>query len=62
MTETKSIFASKTFWANVLGAVAQLVNSGMLQAVDPAILVVIQMMLNIGLRCVTKAPVSFDGN
>ena len=59
---TKSILASKTFWANVLGAGAQLVNSGVLQVVDPAVLVVIQAVLNVAVRAVTAAPVSLFGD
>jgi len=58
---TKSIFQSKTFWVNVLGAAAQLVNSGLLQAVDPAVLVIVQAVLNLAVRFVTDTPVSIIG-
>lgn len=57
----KAIWESKTFWLNVLGAGVQLLNSGVLDAVDPAYLMLAQAGLNVALRLVTDSPATLTG-
>ena len=59
--EAKSIFASKTFWANVIVIVASVVGSPELAGIIPAawmpFIAPVLGVLNIALRMVTDKPV-----
>jgi len=56
-TTGKSILASKTFWANLLGGLAMF--APQVQAVVPAQYYALGMgVLNIALRLITKQPIS----
>lgn len=55
------ILKSKTFWTNVLGAAAQVVNAGALHAVNPIVGIVAQAALNVAIRLVTETPASITG-
>ena len=56
---SKSIFASKTFWANLFGVVAS-VSAVLAGVIPPAagVLGAVSGIANIGLRLVTKQPVT----
>jgi hypothetical protein len=59
-TVSKSLFASKTFWLNLLTAGAEL--SGVLHGVIPSgTLLVVSNVLNIALRTITSQPVTVAG-
>ena len=57
----KSIFQSKTFWVNVLGAGAAVLNGPLGADVPPEALAAIVAALNIAVRFVTSEPVSLTG-
>lgn len=62
----KSLFASKTFWVNLVsGSVMFLTGSDTLAIIPPAAVPFVAAFvfaLNIGLRMVTTEPVSLTGN
>lgn len=63
--DPKSIFASKTFWANIVALVATLAGVwGIAIPTDQQATVVagVMALVNIGLRCVTKGPVNLTGS
>ena len=53
---SKSLFKSKTFWANVLGGAAQLLNLAV-PVIPPPYGIVAQAVLNVLVRLVTSGPV-----
>lgn len=59
--QPKAVWASKTFWLNVLGAVALLLNGGLGTLLPPAYLELALAALNIGNRFLTDRPVSLFG-
>lgn len=63
MDETKSIFASKTFWFNLLSGVATVASmSGTVLPPNAAPYIgAVSAVANIGLRFVTDTPVSIAG-
>lgn len=57
----KSIFRSKTFWFNVLGAIVSVAAPALGAPVDPMVVGGLLSAGNIGLRTVTKEPVNLLG-
>ena len=57
----KSIFASKTFWANILMAAATVTAQGSGFPIPPQYAIPISAVVNILLRFVTVEPVSVMG-
>ena len=57
---SKSIFVSKTFWLNGLGLAYGIAAyfHGPVPTADPEVIAMIASVLNLGLRLVTKQPVT----
>ena len=58
MIRTKSIFSSKTFWANILMSVGAVAATNV---IPPKYAVPVAGIVNIGLRFLTTAPVAIIG-
>lgn len=63
MNETKSLFASKTFWFNVLSGAAQVLGyaDGLIPPQYAPFVALGHAVLNIALRAVTSTPVTLTG-
>lgn len=65
-SEKKSIFASKTFWANIIAGAATLLtvfgfDLGLDETTQAELVAGVMVAVNIVLRFVTKEPVSITG-